>query len=125
MSWRKRSVQDAAQYVRRHVEVVCNALADDASFSDLDLGHASEPDLWRHTPELKLLEIRLPVDGAVQEESELAPTDCSSVGESVPQQIKILVQRPAGEASDERIGEPIARDGRSEDLVHLGLCPTF
>jgi hypothetical protein len=62
---------------------------------------------------------------ASQEESEIAPTDCSCTGESVLQEIEIFLQRPANEASDERISEPIAWAGRIEDLFQVGLRPTF
>jgi len=62
---------------------------------------------------------------ALQQESELAPTDHSCTGESVLQEIEVFVQRPAIESSDERIGEPIARGGRIEDLFQVGLRPTF
>src|SRR6476619_5902347 len=107
--------QGAAQYVGRQVEVVCNAFGYDASFSDFDLGHAGEPDPWRLAPELKFL-MRPQLPWASQEESELAPTDCSCTGESVLQEIEIFVQRPAVEASAERISEPIVRGGRIEEL---------
>jgi len=56
---------------------------------------------------------------ALQEESELAPTDRSCTGESVLQEIEVFVQRPAIETSDERISEPIARGGRIEDLFQV------
>ena len=116
--------QGAAQYVGRQVEVVCNAFGCHASFSDFDLGHPGEPDPWRLAPELKFL-MRPQLHWALQEESELAPTDCSSTGESVFQEIEVFVQRPSIETSDERIGEPIARGGRIEDLFQVGLSPTF
>src|SRR5215831_1096889 len=61
--------QGAAQHVGRQVEVVCNALGCDASFSDFDLGHPGEPDPWRLAPELKFL-MRPQLHWAVQEESE-------------------------------------------------------
>jgi hypothetical protein len=116
--------QGAVKYVGRQVEVVGNALGCDASFSDFDLGHPGEPDLWRLAPELKF-RIRPQLHWALQEESELAPTDRSRTGESVLQEIEVFVQRPAIEASDERISEPIARGDRIEDLFQVGLCPTF
>jgi hypothetical protein len=116
--------QGAAQYVGRQVEVVCNAFGCDASFSDFDLGHPGEPDPWRLAPELKFL-MRPQLHWALQEESELAPTDRSCTGESVLQEIEVFVQRPAIETSDERISEPIARGGRIEDLLQVGLRPTF
>ena len=116
--------EGAAQYVGRQVEVVCNTFGCDASFSDLDLGHPGEPDPWRLAPELKFL-MRPQLHWAFQEESELAPTDRSCTGESVPQEIEVFVQRPAIETSDERISEPIARGGRIEDLLQVGLRPTF
>jgi hypothetical protein len=115
--------QGAAQYVGRQVEVVCNAFGSDTSFSDFDLGHPGEPDPWRLAPELKFL-MRPQLHWALQEESELAPTD-RYTGESVLQEIEVFVQRPAIETSDERISEPIARGGRIEDLFQVGLCPTF
>jgi hypothetical protein len=62
---------------------------------------------------------------ALQEESEIAPTDRSCTGGSALQEIEVFVQRPAIETSDERISEPIARGGRIEDLFQVGLCPTF
>ena len=113
----------AAQYVGRQVEVVCNAFGCDASFSDFDLGHPGEPDPWRLAPELKFL-MRPQLHWALQEESELAPTD-RYTGESVLQEIEIFVQRPDIETSDERISEPIARGGRIEELFQVGLRPTF
>src|SRR5262245_29716829 len=116
--------QGAAQYVGRQVEVVCNAFGCDASFSDFDLGHPGEPDPWRLAPELKFL-MRPQLHWATQEESELAPIDRSHTGESVLQEIEVFVQRPAIETSDERISEPIARGGRIEDLLQVGLRPTF
>src|SRR5262245_10463608 len=114
----------AAQYVGRQVEVVCNAFGCDASFSDFDLGHPGEPDPWRLAPELKFL-MRPQLHWALQEESELAPTDRSCTGVSVLQEIEVFVQRPPIETSDERISEPIARGGRLEDLFQVGLRPTF
>src|SRR5215475_5661156 len=116
--------QGAAQYVGRHVEVVCNAFGYNASFSDFDLGHPGEPDPWRLAVELKFL-MRPQLHWALQEESELAPTDRSCTGVSVLQEIEVFVQRPAIETSDERISEPIARGGRIEDLFQVGLRPTF
>ena len=114
----------AAQYVGGQVEVVCNAFGCDASFSDFDLGHPGEPDPWRLAPELKFL-MRPQLHWALQEESELAPTDRSCTGESVLQEIEVFVQRPGIETSDERISEQIARGGRIEDLLQVGLRPTF
>src|SRR5215470_19396140 len=116
--------EGAAQYVGRQVEVVCNAFGCDASFSDFDLSHPGEPDPWRLAPELKFL-MRPHLHWALQEESELAPTDRSCTGESVLQEIEVFVQRPATETSDERVSEPIARGGRIEDLFQVGLRPTF
>src|SRR6516164_6586761 len=123
---RDRSAQGrgAAQHVGRQVEVVCNAFGYDTSFSDFDLGHPGEPDPRRLAPELKLL-VRPLLHWASQEESELAPTDCSCTGESVLHEIEVSVQRPGIETSDERIGKPIARGGRLEDLFQVGLCPAF
>jgi hypothetical protein len=46
----------------------------DTSFSDFDLGHPGEPDPWRLAPELKFL-MRPLLHWALQEESELPPTD--------------------------------------------------
>ena len=116
--------QAAAQYVGRQVKVVCNAFGYDASFSDFDLGHPGEPDPRRLAPELKF-PWRPQLHWALQEESELAPTDCSCTGESVPHEIEVFVQRPGIETSDERISEPIARGGPIEDLFQVGLRPTF
>src|SRR6516165_2583676 len=47
-AYARRSAQGhgAAQYVGRHVEVVCNAFGYDASFSEFDLGHCG---LYRDT----------------------------------------------------------------------------
>ena len=116
--------QGATQYVGRQVEVVCNAFGCDTSFSDFDLGHPGESDPWRLAPELKFL-MRPQLHWALQEESEIAPTDRSCTGESVLQEIEVFVQRPAIETSDERIGEPITRSGRIEDLFQVALRPTF
>ena len=116
--------EGAAQYVGRQVEVICNAFGCDASFSDFDLGHPGEPDLWRLAPVLKFL-MRPQLHWASQEESELVPSDRSCTGESVLQKIEVFVQRPAIETSDERISEPIARGGRIEDLFQVVLGPTF
>src|SRR6267154_996803 len=116
--------QGAAQYLGRQVEVVCNAFGCDTSFSDFDLGHPAEPDPWRLAQELKFL-MRPQLHWALQEESEIAPADRSRTGESVLQEIEVFVQRPAIETSDERISEPIARGGCIEDLVQVGLRPTF
>src|SRR5262249_4044907 len=82
------------------------------------------PILWRLAPELKFL-MRPQLHWALQEESELTPTDRSCTGESVLQEIEVFVQRPAIETSDERIGEPIARGGRIQDVFQVGLRPTF
>src|SRR5215510_3685201 len=82
--------QGAAQSVGRQVEVICNALGCDASFSNFDLGHPGEPDPWRLAPELKFV-MRPQLHWAVQEESELAPTDRSCAGESVLQEIEVFV----------------------------------
>ena len=114
----------AAQYVGRHVEVVCNAFGYDASFSDFDLGHPGESDPRCLAPELKFLR-RPQLHWTLQEESELAPTDCSRMGKSVAHEIEISVQRPGIETSDKRISEPIARGGRIDDLFQVGLRPTF
>src|SRR5215471_6540184 len=114
----------AAQHVGCQVEVVCDAFGHDALFSDFDLGHPCEPDPRRLAPELKFLR-RPQVHWALQEESELAPTDCSCTGESVLHEIEVFVQRPGIETSDERIGEAIARGGPLEDLLQVGLRPTF
>src|SRR5262252_4314759 len=116
--------QDTAQHVGRQVEVVCNAFGYDASFSDFDLGHPGEPDPRRLAPELKFV-VRPQLHWALQEESELAPSDCSRTGEYVLHEIEVFVQRPGIETSDERIREPIARGGRIEDLLQVGLRPTF
>src|SRR5215831_12384718 len=66
----------APQHVGRQVEVVCNAFGYDALLSDFDLGHPGEPDPRRLAPELKFLR-RPQLHWTLQEESELAPTDCS------------------------------------------------
>src|SRR6516225_9995196 len=92
--------------------------------SDFDLGHPGEPDPRRLAPELKSV-LRPHLHWALQEESELAPTDRSCTGEPVLQEIEVFVQRPAIETSDERISEPIARGGRIENLFQVGLRPTF
>src|SRR5262252_3477793 len=113
--------QDTAQHVGRQVEVVCNAFGYDASFSDFDLGHPGEPDPRRLAPELKFL-VRPQLHWALQEESELAPTDCSCTGEPVLHEIEVFVQRPGIETSDERIGEAIARGGRTSRIFSKSVC---
>jgi len=114
----------AAQHVGCQVEVVCDAFGYDASFSDFDLGHPGEPDPGSLAPELKFLR-RPQLHWALQQESELAPTDCSCTGESVLHKIEVFVQRPGIETSDERVGEAIAWGGRLKDLFQVGLRPTF
>src|SRR5262245_40816912 len=116
--------QGAAQDVGRQVEVVCNTFGCDASFSDFDLGHPGEPDPWCLAPELQFL-VRPRLHWALQDESELAPTDRSRTGEPVLQEIEVLMQRPAIETSEERISEPVVRSGRSENLFQVDLRPTF
>src|SRR5262249_54042549 len=111
-----------SQHVGRHVEVVCDAFGDYATFSDFNLGYPGKSDAWRLAPELKLA--RTSVHPIPQKESNIRPANCCSTGEHIQHEIEMLMQRPPRKAANERIVEAVVGGGLSENFGEIGLGPT-
>src|SRR5262245_55462733 len=79
----------AAQKVGGQVEIVCDAIGDDAVLADLDPGYPGQADAGRLAPELQPFRAR--VHWTAQHESHVRPADGSHAGEPRAYAIEILV----------------------------------